>query len=91
MGTNEQRRNNVSSLFSSRRKSTSRPAPTLVISDEMQNETSPDGRSVGGGGANSKTALESPTQTLPPDSRHGRQTGEMRSTGKVRVTYGGTG
>ena len=74
--TNEERRHNLSALFSGRRKSASRPAPTLVISDEMQTEQSPDGRSPG---ANSKTPLESPTQSRP-DTRPSRpaQTGERR-------------
>ena len=84
--TSEERRHNLSSLFSGRRKSSSRPAPTLVISDEMQTETSPDARSPG---ANSKTPLESPTQTRS-DTRHSRQgqTGEMHNSqmenGEVR-------
>ncbi|XP_037082491.1 uncharacterized protein LOC119103145 [Pollicipes pollicipes] len=68
-------RRSISSLFSSRRKSSARPTPTLVVSDELQQESAASGHSAGPDASRNGSVLGSPTLARP-DTRHGQPAGK---------------
>ena len=78
-------RRSISSLFSSRRVSSGRLAPTLIVNDELQLESAADGRSLHSFGclaSRSGSVLGSPVLHPRTDSRRGR----LASRGQCRVS-----